>query len=294
MKELPLELLRTFAATVDSGSMAKAARLVDRSPSAVSLQMSRLSDVVGKPLFRRLGRSQALTPAGETLLRHAREILNANDRAIAELSEDRLEGPVRFGTVQDLADTVLPSALAEFAKQYPRVSLDVQVGASALLLDAAGAGELDFVVCFHSRRAPRIICREPLVWLGHRALVAADPLPVAVLQPPCSLCVTGTEMLERVGRRYAIVLRTPSLSGLRAALEAGFAVGCRTPSLRSGSIEVLGPADGLPDLGEVAFSLYVPRPLSPAARRVAALVRQVIAREGSVPTSSSSLTVVAW
>ena len=101
------------------------------------------------------------------------EILQANNRAVAELTASRLEGPVRFGTVQDLADTVLPRALAQFAKAYPGVDLHVQVGTSTLLLDEADAGELDFAICFQSRRAPRAISREPLVWLGHRALASA-------------------------------------------------------------------------------------------------------------------------
>ena len=171
--------------------------------------------------------------------------------------------------------------------------LHVQVGTSALLLDEAQAGELDFVVCFQSRRAPRTIWREPLVWLGRRALADADPLPLAVLQPTCALCVAGTDALERVGRRYAVVLRTPSLCGLRAALEAGLAVASRTPLLRSGSIEVLGPADGLPALGDVAYALHVPRPLSPAARKVAALVRSVMTRDGSPARFPSPIAAVA-
>ena len=292
MKEFPLELLRTFVATVDGGSMVKAARAVQRTPSAVSLQMSRLAEIVGRPLFQRVGRAQALTPAGEALLRHAREILQANDRAVAELTGSRLEGPVRFGTVQDLADTVLPRALAQFAKAYPGVDLHVEVGTSTLLLDEADAGELDFAICFQSRRAPRAISREPLVWLGHRALASGDPLPLAVLEPTCALCVAGTEALERIGRRYAVVLRTPSLSGLRAALEAGLAIASRTPLLRSGSIEVLGPSDGLPSLGDVAFAMHVPRPLSPAARKVATLVRQVVAHDAA-GAGPSSLTAAA-
>jgi hypothetical protein len=51
---------------------------------------------------------------------------------------------------------------------------------------------------------------------------------------------------------------------------------------------VLGEADGLPPLPDVGFSLHVPRPLSPAARRVAALVRSVVAGEGaSAPLTSA-------
>src|SRR5438067_4608691 len=117
MKDLPLELLRTFLATVDTGSMANAARVVGRTPSAVSLQMSRLGDLLGQPLFRRRSRAQALTRAGELLVPHAREILGASERALAALSEERLQGPVRFGTVQDLADRMLPRALADFSRQ---------------------------------------------------------------------------------------------------------------------------------------------------------------------------------
>ena len=55
MKDLPLELLRTFVATVDSGSMAKAAALVGRTPSAVSLQMSRLGELIADGMKRLAG-----------------------------------------------------------------------------------------------------------------------------------------------------------------------------------------------------------------------------------------------
>ena len=279
MNDLPIELLRTFVATVDRGSMARAAQLARRTPSAVSLQMSKLGGLVGQPLFQRHGRSQVLARAGQTLLGCAREILEASDRATAALSKNRIEGPVRFGAVQDLADTLLPHALAEFAKQNPAITLHVEVGSSALLLDEARAGDLDFVLCFQSRRAPRVIRREPGVWLGHRSLASRDPVPIAVLEPSCSLCETGIQALERAGRRYNVVVRTPSLSGLRAALEAGLAIGSRTPLLRSGAIEILGEAERLPPLPEVGFALQIPRALNPAARRVASLVRQVIARD---------------
>ncbi len=292
MRELPIDLLRTFVAVSECGTMVKAARVVARTPSAVSLQMSRLARRVGRPLLVHGGRTLALTPAGETVLRCAREILSANDRALAELADESMSGPVRFGTVQDLADTLLPGALAEFAKTHPAVSLDVHVDTSRLLLDEADAGDLDFVVCFQSRRAPRVIRREPLVWLGRRATAALEPLPVAILQPACALCEEGVAALRRAGRRHHVVLRTPSLSGLRAALEAGLAVGSRTPLLRSGNIERLGPADGLPDLPDVAFALHVPRALSPAARRVASLVRTVIAG-AAASAPAAPLSVIA-
>jgi DNA-binding transcriptional LysR family regulator len=287
MRDLPLELLRTFVATVETGSMASAARVVARTPSAVSLQMSKLGELVGHPLFRREGRTQSLTRAGELLVPHAREILNASERAMAALADERLEGPVRFGTVQDLADKVLPRALADFAQQYPGVTLQIQVAQSAALLEQAMSGELDFAVCFRTGRATRVIRREPMVWLGHRELAFLDPLPLAVLDPPCGYVEAARGALKRSGRRCNVVLRTPSLFGLRAALEAGLAVGCRTALMRSGSIEILGEAERLPPLPEIAFAMYVPRPMTPAARRLAALVRGVV--QGASPAPVPAL-----
>ncbi len=277
MKDLPVELLRTFVATVDTGSMAKAARVVDRTPSAVSLQVSKLCELVGRPLFERKGRTLVLSRAGDTLLRHAREILDASERAVSALADERLEGPVRFGTVQDLADAVLPRALAGFAKQYPGMTLNVQVDDSSLLVQQAQDGNLDFIVCFETRRAARSIRQEPMVWLGHRALAEVDPLPLAVLDPPCAFTEAATRALRRARRRYEIVLRTPSLAGLRAALEAGLGVGCRTKLLKSGSVEILGAGERMPPLSlSIGFSLYVPRPLGPAARKLANVVRHLI------------------
>jgi DNA-binding transcriptional LysR family regulator len=293
VKDLPLELLRTFAATIDTGSMAKAARVVARTPSAVSLQMSRLGELVGQPLFQRHGRAQVLTRAGEMLAPHAREILAASERALAALSEERLQGPVRFGTVQDLADRVLPRALADFARQYPDVTLHVQVAPSDALVEQARAGDLDFVVCFQRRQAPREIWREPMVWLGHRELALVDPLPLAVLDPPCGYIEAATQALRRAGRPYRVVLRTPSLAGLRAALEAGLAIGCRTALLKSGSIEVLGDAERLPPLPSIAFALYVPRPMSLAARRLATVVREAVSQRAAQPFVPTSLARAA-
>jgi DNA-binding transcriptional LysR family regulator len=283
MHDLPLDLLRTFVATVDTGSMAGAARVVGRTPSAVSLQMSKLGEFVGHPLFRRERRSQVLTRAGDLLVPHARDILEASERAMAALADERLTGPVRFGTVQDLADKVLPRVLADFAKQYPGVTLQVQVAQSATVLEQAMAGELDFAVCFRTGRATRVIRREPMVWLGHRELAALDPLPLAVLDPPCGYIEAAQAALKRAGRRWNVVLRTPSLLGLRGALEAGLAIGCRTALMRSGSIEVLGEAERLPALPDMPFALYVPRPMSPAARKLAALVRGVV--QGAAPAA---------
>ena len=281
MNHFPIDLLQTFVAVVETGSMAKAARVVARTPSAVSLQMARLSTLAGHPLFRRSGRAQVLTGAGEALVAHARAIIETSERAFAAMRSERLEGPVRFGAVQDLADALLPRALADFSSRYPGVTVHVQVARSDALLDQARSGDLDFAVCFTGTKVLREIRREPMVWLGHRDVAARDPLPLAVLDPACGYIEAATEALRRHGRSFTVALRTPSLLGLRAALEAGFALGCRTALMKSGSIEILGMEGDLPPLPSVGFALYIPRPLGAAARRLASVVREVVGSGGA-------------
>ena len=62
---LPMELLRSFTAIVDSGSMLRATERVFVTQSALSLQMKRLEEAVQASLFQREGRRLALTPAGQ-------------------------------------------------------------------------------------------------------------------------------------------------------------------------------------------------------------------------------------
>ena len=62
------DLLQTFVAIADSGSFNQAAKRVYRTQSAVSMQMKRLEEVIGRPLFGRQGRSMNLTADGELLL----------------------------------------------------------------------------------------------------------------------------------------------------------------------------------------------------------------------------------
>jgi DNA-binding transcriptional LysR family regulator len=84
---LPTDLLRNFTLIVDSGSMVRATERAFVTQSALSLQMKRLEDLVRTPLFARKGRRLSLTPAGQRMLTHAREIVAANDRAVQTLRE---------------------------------------------------------------------------------------------------------------------------------------------------------------------------------------------------------------
>ena len=94
---LSIEFLKTFLAAVDAGSFTRAAAAVHRTQSAVSMQMKRLEEEIGKPLFVRNRKMLALTGAGELLIEHARRIVQSHEDAVAEFQGPALSGKIRFG-----------------------------------------------------------------------------------------------------------------------------------------------------------------------------------------------------
>src|SRR5579864_5394035 len=111
--------LRTMVVGVDLGGFSHAALRLNRSPSAVSMHLRKLERQAGQRLFRRNGRSQVLTEAGEVLLQYARRVLALNDemgRALGAISDG---GTVCVGISQDFADTILQGLLLQFAGVRP-------------------------------------------------------------------------------------------------------------------------------------------------------------------------------
>ena len=83
---LDLDLLRTFVFIAETGSVSRAAACVHRTQSAVSMQVRRLEEAVGKLLLERGSHGVRLTAAGERMVRHAHKLLRLHDEAIAELT----------------------------------------------------------------------------------------------------------------------------------------------------------------------------------------------------------------
>jgi DNA-binding transcriptional LysR family regulator len=247
---LPTELLRSFVAIVDSGSMLKATERVFVTQSALSLQMKRLEETVLTPLFHRDGRRLVLTPAGGALLIHARDILDLNDRAVVALTGDALIGPVRVGLVQDFAETLLSGVLARFTQLNPEVQLQVRVAGSPDLLDLLAGDRLDVVLCMGAPDDAAAVRVAPMVWHGDPELAQRPVLPLAILESPCRFRDAALAALERDGRPYRVAMETPSLSALRAAVEAGLAVTCRTALFRPRSAPI---ETGLPAMPQVAY-----------------------------------------
>src|SRR5437016_12535836 len=108
---LDVDQLRTFIAIVETGSFTRAAEVVHKTQSAVSMQMKRLEERLDRPIFARDGRSSKLTEDGERLLDYARRIVKLNVEALTAFSEAELSGRVRLGGPDDYADRHLPEVM---------------------------------------------------------------------------------------------------------------------------------------------------------------------------------------
>jgi DNA-binding transcriptional LysR family regulator len=285
MQTLDPDLLKTFLAFVDGGSLAQAASIVGRSPSAVTAQMQRLEEIIGEPLLARQGRGRGLTPAGEDLVGHARRILAVHREAWLALKGVRADGRVAIGTTQDFADSGLPDLLRAFAVSHPRVRIELRVGRSAELAQALQSGTLDLAVAMRQAPAPDEVgvLREPMVWLcSQKGLVSRqDEVPLALLDPHCGFREAAIAALDTAGRRYRIAAGSASLAGLRTAVNAGIALTLRTARFaHSGLVEA--PRDlRLPPVPIAEFAIRLRQDAEPPAHDLAALFSGNLALAGA-------------
>ncbi|HAQ88541.1 MAG TPA: LysR family transcriptional regulator, partial [Pseudomonas sp.] len=120
------ELLRSFVAIADHGGFTRAAEAVNRTQSAISMQMKRLEeDVLQRSVFERDGRQVKLTAEGQILLGYARRILKLHGEVLTTLREPHMVGSVRIGTPDDYVMRFLPGILSRFAQAYPLVQVEV-------------------------------------------------------------------------------------------------------------------------------------------------------------------------
>ena len=261
MQTLDLAVLRTLLAAVESGSFAAAARRVGRSESAVSLQLKRLEEQIGEPVFVRAGRQMTLTGAGTRLVGYARRLLDLNDEALS-VSENSIEGTVTLGVPHDVAETWLPAVIAGFRRSHPSVILKVVEGRSAILQSRLAGGQIDLAIVLSAARPANALwsANLPMVWIGRSdfKLKNNEPLQLAAFDPPCFFRAAAVTALECAGIDCSVGYASNTLSDLWGAVNLGLGVTVRTPVAIPAGLAVLDPQRGLPDLPPFHVSLCGP------------------------------------
>jgi len=254
------DVLRTFVTIAECGTFTAAARIVHRTPSALSMQIKQLEQKLGKCLFIREPRRVRLTTEGEALLDYSRRLLQLNEEAIQYFLAPTLEGKVGIGTSDDIGTRILPEVLSQFARSYPAVLVNVVVGSSKQNLERLDAGELDMVLVTVSDEVREIrgevVHEEPLVWAGHEESSAflRSPVPLAVAHEGCAWRRMTLRALDRLGTPYRIAYTCENCSGQEAALMADLAIAPFPRSLVQAPLkEITNP--NLPEIGSYQLAL---------------------------------------
>lgn len=256
---LDLDLLRTFVAVADLNTFAAAAAAVCRTQSAVSQQMQRLEQLVGKELFARHGRNKLLTEHGIQLLGYARKILRFNDEACMSLMFSNLQGVLTLGASDESADTILPFLLNRISSVYPKLALDVSVKRNAFMVEMLKENEVDLVVTTH--RPGQYDCltlrTSPTHWYcaAEYVLQKGEPIPLVLLDDPSPFRDMVLTALNEASIPWRLAYVASTLPAVRAAVKAGLGVTARPVEMMSPDLRVLGQSEGLPSLPDTEYLL---------------------------------------
>ena len=243
MHNLDSDLLRTFLSVAETGSITDGGLKIGRSQSAVSLQMRRLEEIVGQAVFARTGRGVSLTDAGRQLLPVATEVTARLDATLRDLKGTSLSGTLRLGIPDDHGRAKLTQIIGSFVQAHPYVNLEVTCSLSPEFPEMLSKGGLDLAV--YEVEKPHaheeVIFEDTTHWVlaKQRNLLDLDPLPVALFDRACWWRDAAITSLSATGRAFRVVYSSQSVAGVKAAVEAGVAIGLLGRSSIDASMNML-------------------------------------------------------
>ena len=255
---LDLDQLQSFCAIADCGSFTEAARRVNKTQSAVSMQIKRLEERLGHALLSRDGRSVSLTQHGEALYSRARKMLKINAEIMDLFDDQEMAGAIRFGVPDDYAVRLLPVILSSFQKTHPKIIIDVRCAASEELLADMKQGRYD-IICFTqgtNREYGELVRTEKMFWVAAQGGQAMhmDPLPIAGGQA-CCWKNNAIECLDRIGRDYRVAYTSSNALAIASAVLTDLAVGFLPESALQPGMLAIAEDKNLPRLRDAEIAL---------------------------------------
>jgi DNA-binding transcriptional LysR family regulator len=266
------DLLRAFVAVADHRSFTRAAAMLNRTQSAVSMQIKRLEDRLGAELFNRTKANVDLSAAGEGLLGYARRILALNEEAVGRIAERKIEGVVRLGVMDDYGTCVVPPLLASFVAGYPHIHVEMETGLTSSM--PARLGEAyDLVIAMHpeARGNGEFLRREQAVWAtsASHPVERQEPLPVALYPQGCLFRKWAIDALDAARRPWRMAFVSHSLAAVEAVAAQGLAVTVVKAGTFPPKLRLLSDQEGMPQLPAADICLHRATDLSPAGALLA-------------------------
>jgi DNA-binding transcriptional LysR family regulator len=247
--------LRALVAIADEGSFSAAAERIDRTQSAVSLQISKLENRVEAKLFERTSRKVTTTEVGEKFVAYARRILDLADEAMMSISAPDSHELFRIGFADYLVPKHLHTLLAQFTRAHPNVDLKLNLGLGIDLHKELENGDLDIVVAGPEFEGGQILFHEPLVWVGSKAYKPDETVSLILMPPPCSYRQAAYDCLTAENFRFRVTMQANSIQGIQSAVAAGLGVSVVARSAVTEDIRIL---DNIyPELPNTSIVAYV-------------------------------------
>lgn len=251
-RPLDIDSVRAFVLAADLGSFTRAAEALATTQAGISLRMKRLEDRLGCRLLERTPRHVRLSQRGTDFLPAARALLEAHERAVADLA---LAPPQRLllGISDHVAGPDLAMTLRRLGTEGSGLVMEVRIAPSHDLKTSFERGEIDAAILRTDEEVPRdgrVLSRERLAWFGAPDFVhrAGEPLRLATLACPCGVRAAATRALDAAGLPWSEVFVGGGVLAVGAAVSAGLAVAALArPVAPAGAIEVAERL-GLPEL----------------------------------------------
>lgn len=274
-RTIDLHSARTFLTIAETGSFTKAARLVGRTQSAVSMQIQRLEDLLGGRLFDRGGAGLLrLSERGEHFLPLAKKLIRDNQAILDQMQSADLTGRVRLGVCEDFAEDLLAGLLRRFRRAHAQINVEVTTDLSVPLLDAFTKGALDLVVAKRLRdnksEHHHLLTQADLTWISAPNFLYRDQRPLRLVLFPERVYPREvlTSALKRAEIPWVATATCYSLPALRAAVAAGIGVSAISRNAVLGDLEMIDGAD-LPALPRAQTALFWKQEtLAPAVERL--------------------------
>jgi DNA-binding transcriptional LysR family regulator len=279
---LDINLVRSFVAVAEHGSMTVAAKSLHLTQGAISQQIKRLEESFDCNLFERDGRRLELTQVGERFLGKAKRLLGMNDEIWADMRTGPLRGQLRLGLPYDLVGTCFPPIFKAFTEAYPDVEISLMCGTSPELSKALASGSLDLAVIEAATDDASGECLrvERLVWVGARGGVAhlKRPLPISMVAETCAFRPVVLRALREKDLEWRTVFESGNIEATTATVRSDLGITAWLASTVPSDLDILGRDTDLPTLPNFAISLHMPSSAGPAAREFAQYVRDGVLR----------------
>ncbi|MBW8192685.1 LysR family transcriptional regulator [Neiella marina] len=281
MRPLSLDNLRTLVTVIELGGYAKAGNKLGRSQPAISLQIKKLEEQLGKALFTKQGQRHVPNQDGLFLYKKAHAMLAMNDELFNHFRETPLRGRLRLGIPSEFATTLLPGIIGEFNQLYPDVALEITSSLSRDLLSEAPVGtqseQFDLILALlnpEQQTDGELVLEDDLVWVGSgRHSLPKNQLPLVLAPDGCVYRSRALNRLQQQKTAWRIAYTNADLYGLTAAIQQGLGVTALARTSVPKELKLIHHSS-LPELGKIKICLFSQKTSHPqAAEKLAQFIK---------------------